>query len=143
MKTLEELRKEASELKIKNYCKYNKIQLIALIEKVKEENNPRVIVNLPAVISESIFDVMRRKMEDEKKRLKSSLELPREGTQARQIYDIFKAHVGHKRWTVYRVVKDYGYSLNNVRRIYKKYFEDTNKEIFAKKEAEKALISGK
>lgn len=126
MKTLEEMRKEASVLKIKNYTKYNKVELANLIEEAKKQNNSNVTPNLPAVIYVSIFDEMKKKQN-------KKMELPREGTQARKIYDIFANHIGHKKWTVYRVVKDNGFSLNNVRRIYKKYFEAINKEIFEAK----------
>lgn len=133
MKTLEALRKEASELKIKNYCKYNKIQLSALIEETRKGQEEPVL--LPAIISTSIVDKIEEVKVEPKKAKKT--DIPRSGTQAREIYDIFKAHIGHKKWTVYRVTKDFDFSLNNVRRIYKRYFEAINQEIFAEKNAQK------
>lgn len=116
--TSDQLRKKASELGIKNYTKFKKAELIILVNAALNEKVDKI-------------EKSREAVKVSKPKSSNTIEIPREGTQAREIYDIFAAHVGHKKWTVYRVAKDNDFSLNNVRRIYKRYFEEKNREIFS------------
>lgn len=115
--TSTELRKQASVLGISNYTKYKKDQLlIMIIEKTKpvEEVKPLItIVQEPLLLTEGKKIRKKRVFDD----------IPREGTQAREVYEMFKKHEGQSKWTVYRVAKELGASLNNTRRVYMKYFK--------------------
>lgn len=102
-RTLEQIRKRASELKIKNYTRLKGPELLKLIEEI-EGRAEQVLVKK-----------VRKPREMQ--------ETPREGTQAMEIYKLFEAHRGHKKWTAYRVAKETGFPKNNVERVFKRWFK--------------------
>lgn len=137
MTTLTELRTIASELKIKNYTKYSKVELQALIdaqsvetpqeEVVEEEKAYTPTPNLPSLIySNDLIVVPTPKKEKKARRV--SYEIPDYGTQSRKIYDYIQEHLYDKNFTVYRVCQVLGTPSNNTRRIYLKFFAQKRDE---------------
>lgn len=111
---LEDLRKEASSLKIKNYGRYSKIELLALVEAEKSKK-----LYLPAIIYKFEFSVKKSKRE--------TLSLPR-GEQSLKIYNLIKAHEGSKSWTLYKIAQVLNCTYTNVWRVYKKYVETAKQQ---------------
>lgn len=96
---LDELRKKASALKIKNYKKYSKQELLVLVEE-----------------------------EEKKKKSREARTAPKAGVASMEIFKTILKHRDHKKWTLYKIAKIGGYSYTNVRRVYKKYIENKTEE---------------
>lgn len=108
---LEDLRKEASSLKIKNYGRYSKIELLALVEAEKSKR-----LYLPAIIYKFELPVAKQK------KAKEPLLIPR-GEQSLAIYNMIKLHEGSKSWSLYKIASVMNCTYTNVRRVYKKYID--------------------
>lgn len=108
---LEDLRKEASSLKIKNYGRYSKVELLALVEVEKSKR-----LYLPAIIYKFEFPVKKQK------KGKELLTIPR-GEQSLTIYNMIKEKAGSKSWSLYKIASVLNCTYTNVWRVYKKYIE--------------------
>lgn len=151
MKTLKELRIIASEMGIKNYTKYSKVELQALLNVneeapivveidaeeeltkeeaeiiAEEEKVYEATPNLPSLIySNNLIEVPAPKKEKKGRRV--SFEIPDYGTQSRRIYDYIQDHLFDKNFTVYRVCQILNTPSNNTRRIYLKFFAQKRDE---------------
>lgn len=113
---LDELRKKASALKIKNYKKYSKQELLVLVE---EEERKKLY--LPVIIVK--FSCFKKK-----KKSREARTAPKAGVASMEIFKTFLKHRDHKKWTLYKIAKIGGYSYTNVRRVYKKYIENKTEE---------------
>lgn len=112
---LDELRKKASALKIKNYKKYSKQELLVLVEEERKK------LYLPVIIVK--FSCFKKK-----KKSREARTAPKAGIASMEIFKTILKHRDHKKWTLYKIAKIGGYSYTNVRRVYKKYIENKTEE---------------
>lgn len=112
---LDELRRKASALKIKNYKKYSKQELLVLVEEERKK------LYLPVIIVK--FSCFKKK-----KKSREARTTPKAGVASMEIFKTILKHRDHKKWTLYKIAKIGGYSYTNVRRVYKKYIENKTEE---------------
>ena len=113
--TVEQLRKRASELKIKNIKKYKKTELITLINEAER------------VLAEKEV----REAKKSKSSSKKTMDRPR-GKQSLQIYEML---IEHPTWSHYKIRTIMGCTYTNVRRVWQLYVEGKfeDKRVFKNK----------
>lgn len=105
--TVEELRKVAKSLGIKNVKNYKKVELLKLVEEEQKK----------------IEDQNKSSKGEKKERKKRDISFYPRGKASKEIYEEILKHRGYKKWTLYRLFKEGKYSYTNIRRVYKKYIE--------------------
>lgn len=145
--TTKELRAKASELKIKNYAKFSKEELIVLVEQAMKENKEVEVETIEAQEAEvrflpSIIYKSNLVVEAPKQRKKRgvSYEIPREGSQAYEIYKYFEKHYKDKSCSIYKCCKVLNTPSHNTKRIFDKFFKEKRNNWIAEMQKAEPII---
>lgn len=137
---VEELRKIASSLGIKNVKKFKKDELIQKTNEIVEQINQEELRKEQEVKAKEELQSQEKKRNEKIKvsnavvsRLRSEYNIPEhcvmpQGEASVDIYEEILKHKNYKKWRMYRLKKK-GYSYTNIRRVWKLYIEPYLEEL--------------